>query len=102
MDAHDIIANLLAKYLPNTLILPAFGNNDWLFHYQSPYAPYKDEFYKNISNNWFLKQPIAAARPDLPQWNETFMKGGYYRVDLTSKISVLSLNTLMFNSNLLY
>ena len=29
------------------------------------------------------------------------MQGGYYRVDLTPKVSVLSLNTLMFNTNLL-
>lgn len=29
---------------------------------------------------------------------ETFMEGGYYRVDLTDKISVLALNTLYFDA----
>jgi hypothetical protein len=28
------------------------------------------------------------------------MEGGYYKMDLTDKLSVLALNTLMFNSNL--
>jgi hypothetical protein len=30
---HWEISELLAKYLPNTLVIPAFGNNDWIFHY---------------------------------------------------------------------
>jgi len=52
-----------------------------------------------MSNYWFGKQPMAASRPDLAQWNQTFMQGGYYRVDLSPKISILALNTLMFNVN---
>ena len=50
-----------------------------------------------MSHFWFSKQPVAASRPDLAQWNQTFMQGGYYRVDLSPKISILALNTLTFN-----
>ena len=32
-DVHTKISDLLAKYLPNTLMIPTFGNNDWLYHY---------------------------------------------------------------------
>ncbi len=32
-DVHSLISNMIAKYLPKTLVVPAFGNNDWIFHY---------------------------------------------------------------------
>jgi hypothetical protein len=39
-----------------------------------------------------------ANRPDLPSINETFMNGGgYYKVKLNPNITVLAMNTLMFN-----
>jgi len=32
-SVHEMISDLLAIHLPNVLIVPAYGNNDWLFHY---------------------------------------------------------------------
>lgn len=40
-----MIAKELAERLPNTLILPSFGNNDWYYHYQSPYDSDQGSFY---------------------------------------------------------
>ncbi len=54
-----------------------------------------------MSKNWFLNQQVAAKRPDLPKINETFMQGGFYRMDLSDKVSILSLNTLVFNTKTL-
>ncbi len=47
--------------------------------------------------NWFENLPFNAKYLDLEDINKTFQAGGYYRVDLTNNISVLALNTLMFN-----
>ena len=39
-----------------------------------------------------------ANRPDLSSINQTFMnEGGYYKVKLNPNITVLAMNTLMFN-----
>ena len=101
MDLHEDVGDLLAKYLPNTLIIPSYGNNDWLFHYQYPDGDHKSDFLSKMYKNWFLKQPKASKNPDLEKWSETFMEGGYYMVNFTDNFSILSLNTLMFNTNLL-
>ena len=91
---------LLRKYLPNVLIIPTLGNNDFVFHYQSPFGEYRSEFYSFLSQNWFANQPQMVNRPDLNAINDTFMNGGgYYKVKLNDNITVLALNTLMFNTN---
>ena len=36
MQVHQNFSILAAKYLPNTIVLPTFGNNDFKFHYQAP------------------------------------------------------------------
>jgi len=47
---------------------------------------------------WFTAQPQMANRADLASIQETFMQGGgYYKVKLNQNITVLALNTLMFN-----
>lgn len=48
---------------------------------------------------WFTAQPQMANRADLASIQETFMQGGgYYKVKLNQNITVLALNTLMFNA----
>ncbi len=98
-EVHTSISELLAKYLPNTLIIPTLGNNDYIYHYQSPFGQFRQEYYSLMSHNWFTLQPQMANRPDMPQINQTFNEnGGYYKVKLNQNITVLALNTLMFNS----
>lgn len=97
-QVHTTISDLLAKYLPNTLIIPTLGNNDFIYHYQSPFAEQRDDFFTFLWQNWFEAQPQMANRADLPQIKDTFMQGGgYYKVKLNQNITVLALNTLMFN-----
>jgi hypothetical protein len=36
LDVHLNFSILAAQYLPNALVLPTFGNNDFKFHYQAP------------------------------------------------------------------
>ncbi len=55
MMIHGKVADLLAKYLPKTMIIPSYGNNDWLFHYQYPAGEHKEDFLTKMFNNWFQK-----------------------------------------------
>ena len=52
-QVHTTISDLLAKYLPNTLIIPTLGNNDFIYHYQSPFAEQRDDFFTFLWQNWF-------------------------------------------------
>ena len=59
-------------------------------------------FYHYIYDLWFDKLPGNKNNENLVSQldsiKETFLYGGYYRVDLTDKISVLALNTLYYDS----
>jgi hypothetical protein len=90
---------MVATYLPETLFIPTFGNNDFKFHYQAPTLNYSKDFYSTIFDLWFTKNPMNQATLNLTLINETFLDGGYYRVDLPeSPISILAMNTIAFNS----
>ena len=93
---------LIAEKFPNTLVLPAFGNNDSKYHD----APIPDEdapfFYTYVFNLWFKLLPgniKNLSRDQIDEITKTFDIGGYYRVDLNDKISVLSINTLYYDSD---
>jgi hypothetical protein len=45
---------------------------------------------------WFEEHPMNREKMNLTQNRETFLRGGYYRVDLSPKLSVLALNTVMY------
>ena len=97
LDVHDQVNDLIAKHLPNTLILPTMGNNDYKYHYQSPYESDKQEFYTYLFNQWFVKHQVNNQLDNLADIHSTFMNGGYYRVDLSENVTFLGLNTLMYN-----
>ena len=35
LEVHSNISSYISEHLPNTLIIPSFGNNDFKYHYQS-------------------------------------------------------------------
>jgi hypothetical protein len=45
---------------------------------------------------WFTNHKTNSQKMNLTLVRPTFMNGGYYRVDLTPKLSVLALNTVMY------
>jgi len=101
LETIGYLNELIAMKFPDTLVLPAFGNNDSKYH-DNPIpdedAPY---FYGYIYNLWFKLLPgnASALSPEqLSKIYESFEIGGYYRVDLNDKISVLSINTLYYDS----
>ena len=101
LASHAGVADILSQKFPDTLIVPAFGNNDAEYH-DNP-TPHENEFffYDYIFNLWFLLLPENNRHfsyEDKQEIYKTFIEGGYYRVDLTEDVSVLALNTLYFDS----
>ena len=95
---HSKLVSILGDKFPRALIIPAFGNNDTMYH-DNP-IPLEDEyrFFAYIYTQWFDLLPgnrdqLYDQREDI---KETFMKGGYYRVDINDRVSVLVLNSLFF------
>jgi len=60
MEIHKNFTELIIKYLPSTLMLPSFGNNDIKFHYQAPDEDEKHQYYSHIFNLWFERIPFNA------------------------------------------
>jgi hypothetical protein len=73
---------LVAKYLPNTVVLPSFGNNDFKFHYMPPTQDDKHQFFETLFGYWFKNHPANSKLLNLNLiWN-TFEMNGFYRVNL--------------------
>ena len=81
--------DLLLKYFPDTPTLLVVGNNDG-YHSQAVPESQKADFYSWLKDDWFGKLTGNAKFAD--KIGETFMAGGYYRVDVTKNLSVLSFN----------
>ena len=101
LDTIGHLNELIADKFPDTIVLPAFGSNDSMYH--SNPIPDQDSpfFYQYIFNLWFRLLPGNAnnlSEEQVGKIHDTFHQGGYYRVDLNDKLSVLSMNTLYYDS----
>lgn len=97
MAIHRNISQAFATKLPSALLIPSLGNNDWLYHYQSPPEGNKTDYFSRLYDLWFAHQhlkPVDNAT--------TFLNGGYYRMDVAPGLAVLALNTLVWNTNFKY
>lgn len=91
------VADTLNKYFPDSLVIPSMGNNDGKYHYRGIDLADKSDYYTFFFNHWFSAHPLNSKLPELPQVEKTFLSAGYYRVDLTSNLSILAVNTLYLN-----
>ena len=100
-DSLSALTQLFAYYFPNTLVLPAFGNTD-MSSIDNPVADEEhQQFHEKIFDLWFDTLPgnqKNLTKEQVEAIRETFDIGGYYRVDLDDKISLLSINTLYYTS----
>jgi hypothetical protein len=92
------VGDLFVKYFPDALVVPSMGNNDGKYHYQGIDKAEKADYYGFFFERWFQNHPLIskdAAR--LKSIESTFKYGGYYRVDIDSKVSILAVNTMYLN-----
>lgn len=86
------------KQFPGVPIIPTIGNNDLLNHYQAPKnESEKALFYGDLYDIWFDKVSGNSKQPFINTIKDTFMDGGFYRYDLNSDVSVLSINSILMN-----
>ena len=100
LDTFAGVNELLAYYFPDTLILPAFGNNDTKYHDNPIPDIDKQFFYDYIYNLWFKLLPGNVqnlTESERYRIEDTFKEGGFYRVDLNDKVTVITLNTLYYD-----
>ena len=91
------VAQSFIEYFPDTLVLPSMGNNDGKYHYEGIDKADKADYYGFFFQHWFLSHPTNKKIPALSTIEHSFKYGGYYRVDIDSKLSVLAVNTLYMN-----
>jgi hypothetical protein len=96
MAVHANLSGFLREQAPHVLTIPTFGNNDFALDDEPANDATKAEYYGRIFKMWFLEHPTNSKLMNLTRVNETFMNGGYYRVDINPKLSVLALNTVMY------
>eukprot|EP00347_Sterkiella_histriomuscorum_P008268 403345729 len=82
---------------PQAKLMPCIGNNDVVNHYQAPDITQKDQYYADLYNIWFANVPSNANYQNLAQIESTFKTGGYYRYDLTEKLTFITLNTIYYS-----
>jgi hypothetical protein len=82
--------------MSGVLVMPTFGNNDFDLDDEPANEATKNEFYSRIFKIWFEDHPTNSKVMNLTSIKPTFLDGGYYRVDINPKLSVLALNTVMY------
>eukprot|EP00347_Sterkiella_histriomuscorum_P022332 403330854 len=96
----NTVSQTISQYFPNTLVIPSLGNNDPKYHYVALNHQDKAEYFSFLFDSWFNQISGNKNKLSVEQLADikgTFLKGGYYRVDVDDKLSVLALNTLNFN-----
>ncbi len=91
------VADIFIKYFPDTLVIPSMGNNDGKYHYQGIDEADKADYYGFFYQRWFINHPLYSKVASLKAAESTFKYAGYYRIDIDSKVSVLSINTMYLN-----
>jgi predicted MPP superfamily phosphohydrolase len=93
---HVEVQQIFSEYFPDIPVFYSFGNNDCKYHNSAPFQEEKEEFYDFMWNLWFVNHK-PNRKYATHKVEKTFKKGGYYIVDLEDGVSVMSMNTLVFN-----
>ncbi|XP_062516522.1 acid sphingomyelinase-like phosphodiesterase 3a [Corticium candelabrum] len=103
LGAITIATDGLRNTFPNSYVFPCLGNNDIPEDYYIP--PHPQGWYTEVMNKWkefvicehcywrFDQQPVKEN-----EFMKTFVTGGYYKAQLTPKLSLLVLNTNYFSA----
>ena len=94
-DTHTKVQQLFKQYFPDTPVFLTLGNNDSKYHDNAPFKEDKEEFYSFLFDLWFNNFPANVKYASAV--HDTFMDGGYYKIDANEKLSFLSFNSLEYN-----
>jgi predicted phosphodiesterase len=89
--------NKFNEHFPNTVILPTFGNNDGRVHDEAIDEADKSDYYNFVYNLWF-EQLTGNAGLDVASIKKTLLSAGYYRADISPKVTLLSLNSMYMDA----
>lgn len=95
---------LITQYLPGIPVFPAIGNNDCYYHNSAPSAENATQYYSDLWTVFFEQVPANLALLQDPvvylSVYTSWMQGGYFAVNLTSEIVLISMNGIYpFYSN---
>ena len=91
------VAGLLNKHFPTSLIIPTIGNNDDHFHDEACTEEDKTAgFYQTLYTHWFTQMTGNNNLLKNTDLKASFLNGGYYRVDVNDKVSILAYNTMYY------
>ena len=79
--------------------MPTIGNNDVPQHYKAVDPDLDLEYYQDFFKSFFTNHKANRERIDtLPNILATIQKGGWYNLDITPNLTIISLNTLWYDS----
>ncbi|XP_066919533.1 cyclic GMP-AMP phosphodiesterase SMPDL3A-like isoform X2 [Clytia hemisphaerica] len=82
-------------------IIFSIGNNDIPLHYNPP-VEHPESFYGDLSNEVtkyiFPKSSVLAELNSVKEFNESFLQGGYYVVNVSEFLQLITLSTNYWNS----
>ena len=106
LNAIAFASDQLRKTFPKTYVFPCLGNNDVPADYYIPTPP--TNWYEDVLTLWkkFILCSSCSWRSGVTpttesSLNQTFLIGGYYRVSLSSKMTLLVLNTVYYSTSVL-
>eukprot|EP01095_Lingulamoeba_sp_RSL-Kostka_P012291 TRINITY_DN483_c3_g1_i1.p1 TRINITY_DN483_c3_g1~~TRINITY_DN483_c3_g1_i1.p1 ORF type:complete len:447 (-),score=88.84 TRINITY_DN483_c3_g1_i1:675-2015(-) len=89
----QVASNTINTYFPNTLVIPALGNNDFTSDYHYPLDT-NTEWLNNLSFFWKSLNWLTDDQQN------TFIYGGYYSTDIPNfPYRIITLNTLLYSQS---
>lgn len=90
--------NRLTTAFPEVPLLIGFGNNDVIYHNAVPQNDVREEFYAEVFDMWFTNVTANQEIAQNEQIKESFLDGGYYAYNISSNLTLITMNTLYFHS----
>ena len=89
---------LITDYFRHIPLINVIGNNDSQMHDQAPNEDFKAHYFNNLWYLWFKTIDSNAFMLEDESIYESFMYGGFYKVDLRDNLSILVLNSIYMDS----
>jgi len=98
----SIISQNFAQYInplfPDSIVIPAIGNNDVKFHYEFPTTEEDiEDYYGFLYNLWWEQLEANSQYKGKKDIKKTLMNGGYFVYHHSDVLSFMAVNSLYFS-----